>query len=51
MTSAVLAPRAVASDTSLKPPSMLNADARARRLIQKMPNCRLSGKIAPGRIA
>ena len=51
MTSGADAPRASFSETSLKPPSMLNADASARRPIQKMPNRRLSGKISPGRIA
>ena len=29
----------------------VEADARARRLIQKIPNCFLSGKMAPGRMA
>ena len=48
MTSGADAPRASRSETSLKPPSMLNADASARRPIQKMPNRRLSGKHLAG---
>jgi hypothetical protein len=51
MTSGPDASPLMLSDTSLKPPSMLKADARLRRFIQKMPKRLVSGNISPGAIA